>query len=230
MARLSAENNAEHLAALNTPKQKGGKSRFKEFFKTGHSRPSLSAGSVGSSPPTSPAMLSPMGIENLKPGFEKVGLHPAERAKLLDLEAWEKLKEENQHLSHADKIRLYKQLEKAKRLDDGSDQPKLASMSVGTEGQQKVSKAHEVPGFPSTASEDESAIPDDEKIVRTCILGELGRDPIEQDADDMKAKMLRDACEDDTSISDISNHGPSDDLAEDLPGKTSSSGVNCFKY
>lgn len=78
MARLSVENSDEHIAALKTPDQKGARksSRFKDFFKGSHTRTSS-----GSDYHPSPLAMSALGVdENLKPGFEKVRLHPSERS------------------------------------------------------------------------------------------------------------------------------------------------------
>jgi hypothetical protein len=139
MARLSAENSVEQLAALNTPDQKAPRksSRFKEFFKGGHSRGSLSSDQNASPPGTSP----PGAVENLRPGFEKVGLDPSERSpvsdmmeslplepsRVLDLEEWEKLKEEHQELGHLAKVQLYKEREELKRHDEGKGMQELES-------------------------------------------------------------------------------------------------------
>ncbi|KAL1610794.1 hypothetical protein SLS60_002465 [Paraconiothyrium brasiliense] len=130
MARLSAENSVEHLAALKTPDQKGSRrtNRFKDFFKGGHSRANLSSGSNMSPPGVSPKG----GVENFKPGFEKVGLHPSERSpgseafgslppersRTLDLDEWEKLKEENKDLGHLAKMQLYKEREEMRKRED----------------------------------------------------------------------------------------------------------------
>ncbi|KAF1962630.1 hypothetical protein CC80DRAFT_541785 [Byssothecium circinans] len=74
MARLSVEN----FSNPSTPNQSSRKSsRFKELFKGGQSRSNLSplegkASPQSTSPPKSP-------IEDIKPGFERVGLVPSER-------------------------------------------------------------------------------------------------------------------------------------------------------
>ncbi|KAL5413264.1 hypothetical protein PMIN03_003861 [Paraphaeosphaeria minitans] len=133
MARLSAENSTEHLAALKTPDQKGQRksSRFKEFFKSSHSHASLSSVHSSSQPAVSPLG----GVENLKPGFKKVGLHPPdcspvsdtmkprapEPSRVLNLEDWEKLKEENSELGHLAKMKLYKEREELKQHEEGEE-------------------------------------------------------------------------------------------------------------
>ncbi|KAF2439350.1 hypothetical protein P171DRAFT_448193 [Karstenula rhodostoma CBS 690.94] len=126
MARLSAENSAEHLAALKTPNQKAPRksSRFKEFFRSSNSHASLGSGHNASPLGASP----PGGVENLKPGFEKVGLHPSERSPVSDtaesrpsdrsrlLEEWEELKKKNKELAN---MQLYKEREELNKREEG---------------------------------------------------------------------------------------------------------------
>ena len=73
MARLSAENYINSSPA--TPHNVRKSSRFKDLFRGPNSRASLSP-----RPNTAdPAETSPLGAENAKPDFQKVGLLPSER-------------------------------------------------------------------------------------------------------------------------------------------------------
>ncbi|KAF2638629.1 hypothetical protein P280DRAFT_528828 [Massarina eburnea CBS 473.64] len=75
MARLSAENFKN--TATPTTRADSKSTRFKDLFRGGNSRSSLSPLSAISPPPASPP-ISPTG--EVKPGFQKIGLLPSERA------------------------------------------------------------------------------------------------------------------------------------------------------
>ena len=171
MARLSAENSADHVAALSTPRQKSEKKakRFKEFFKGGHSRGSLSAGTSSGSPQVSPSMPSPLGgLENMKPGFEKVGLHPSERSRALDLDQWERVKEENQELGHTARIQLYKDIEQLKRRATvGSESEVWRSSSVNAKERQEGDKAMKLLGIEDNVSDENTAPLIDDEMTTT---------------------------------------------------------------
>lgn len=134
MARLSAANSAEHIAALKTPDQKGARrsSRFKDLFKSSHVRTSSGSGYT----PSPLAMSSLRVDENLKPGFEKVGLHPSERSPVSDtmesptsgpsresgLELWKKF-DGDREIGDMAEVQLHEEQQQLKQdKDDGDHQ------------------------------------------------------------------------------------------------------------
>jgi hypothetical protein len=190
MARLSAENSAEHLAALKTPDQKASRrsSRFKEFFKGSHSH-----GSLSSDQNPSPLGASPPGaVENLKPVFEKVGLHPSERSpesepmellpsepsRVLDLEEWEKLKEDHQEPGHLAKVQLDEERKELQRRESGDSTHVLESSSSHRPRSESL-KAMKVLGIESGKEENRRA-----DVARATIAMNQDTLPVEQVAED----------------------------------------------
>lgn len=83
MARLTPADNTNNSAAVATPEKAHNRraSSFRSLMST------LSGGTSSSSPATSPKTPSPLSrMENLEPGFDKVGLYPSEQVSALDLD------------------------------------------------------------------------------------------------------------------------------------------------
>ncbi|KAJ4349393.1 uncharacterized protein N0V89_008008 [Didymosphaeria variabile] len=220
MARLSAENSIEHLAALKTPDQKGSRksNRFKDFFKGSNSRASLSSGHNMSPPGASPTG----GVENFKPGFEKVGLHPSERSpgseelgflppersRTLDLDEWEKLKEENKEMGHMAKMRLYKEREEMRKREGVEGENDVEGPQRERSRDESV-KAMEVPGIEGDLEEGlptadiAPAAVSKEAASPTNIAQEQERDYAISAAIEALEETIHDVCEGSTSVDDL---------------------------
>ncbi|KAF1969324.1 hypothetical protein BU23DRAFT_571695 [Bimuria novae-zelandiae CBS 107.79] len=211
MARLSIENTPAHIDAISTPKQKSERksSRFKDFFKGGHSRSNLSAGSSSGSPAGSPPTSSQKGGMDLRPGFAKVGLHPSERSRALDLDEWEKVKEDNQQLGHAAKIELCKEQEDKKHRETiGSEQHAWNSPSLDVRERMDGEKAMKILGVDGDATTEHQTTATTVESTTDVVgdshqktLSDWERNRREKDVEDAKAESLRKACKDSTSSS-----------------------------
>ncbi|KAJ4299306.1 hypothetical protein N0V90_004550 [Kalmusia sp. IMI 367209] len=212
MARLSAEN--DPTPSTPTEKRSEKQNRFKKLFKSGHSRARLSTDSSSMSPRT-----SSLGIENQKPGFEKVGLHPSERSRVLDLDEWEKLKEENKHLSHPEKIQLYKRQEDMKQLGEDASHAKLLESPASEKSRHSDSKAMKVLGIGDAILEGLQAVAAEER----------GRSREQKrDATSAKAESLRKACEGSSSESGSSKFNDASSVINPVTSSVNSPVVGLY--
>ena len=173
MARFSAENNPDNHAALKTPEAKPEKKSgsFKDFFKVGYSRPNLDASTSKSSPVASP------------PRPEHVEMPTVRRSRILDLDEWERVKEENRDLSHAEKIKLYKEREELRRRQaNGGDEDVQNPSGLGVQDKRKDEESFEIEG---TATNEESTIGSGhQEPMAECELNSTREDAVELGADE----------------------------------------------
>lgn len=225
MARISRENDPEHLAYLKTPKSKSEKKpgSFKDFFKGGRSRSSLPTNTTGGSPEVSPSALTRHGgVEDMAPGFEQVGMLPVQRSRILDLDEWEKVKEENRDLSHAAKIQVYREREELKRrqADEGEEAVRKL-FNVEAQDNRKDQKSLEVGGAMAEHGNNNAKHEGTVDGGHEEASSECEQTPIHEDAGRPEADQPYHACVPPTSTSTTDNpdllHMPSSASQGEIP-------------
>ena len=181
-------------------------SSFKDLFKGGRSRSSL-PNTTGGSPEASPSALRRHGgVEDMAPGFEQVGMLPVQRSRILDLDEWEKVKEENRDLSHAAKIQVYKEREELKRRQADEGEGVVRKLfNVEAQDNRKDQKSLEVGGvmaeYGNNNAKHEGTVDDGHKEASS----ECEQNPIHEDAGRPEADQSYHACVPPTSNTTTDN-------------------------